>query len=65
MKPEAKQRMERELRDAPNMAEAFKIVGKYYDLENCKPSLMQKQIVLPKIVNGMNALGAKARREYA
>jgi len=57
--------MKNELLHSKSVAEMFQILKKYYDLDNCNPSLMIKQIMVNKLQQGVVALGAKPRREYA
>jgi len=65
MNRNAEYSMNEELMLSTSISEAVQVIKKYYDLDNCKPSPMMKQIVLPKIVTGLKTLGAKPRREYA
>lgn len=51
-------RMNEELMEANSLSEMLKVLNKYYDLDNCKPSNMIKQIMFPKLLDALQKSGA-------
>lgn len=51
--------MEAELRKADNMAEMFRILMRYYDLDNCKPGAIVKGTMILNLQRGVTMLKAK------
>lgn len=45
--------MNEELMRAGSLSEMLRVINKYFDLDNCKPSNMIKQILYPKLEKAM------------
>jgi len=56
--------MRKELNACNNIAQAFDVLKKYYELENCKPQMFVKAQFVAKIGKSMKDLGAQPRRQY-
>lgn len=56
--------MNQELNAAANIAEMFSILGKYYDLENCRPGAIVKSTMIGSLQRGVMLVGAKPKPQY-
>lgn len=57
--------MEGELVNAENMAQMFEILGRYYDLENCKPGYIVKRAIIQYLQMGVKTVRAQAKPMHA
>ncbi len=51
-----------ELKASKNMEEFFSILGKYYDLQNCKPGDIVKMTMIAKLPSIITLVGAKPKK---
>lgn len=56
--------MNQELNAAANMAEMFAVLGKYYDLENCRPGQIVKSTMIGALQRGVMLVNAKPKPQY-
>jgi len=64
MNSKAKAQMEQELKNSSSIAEMFVVLGKYYDLENCKPGQITKSTMIGSLQRGVMLVGAKPKSIY-
>jgi len=65
LSPKYKAEMNARLKNAGNMAEMFKILGEYYDLENCKPGPIVKNSMIHALQTGVKMVRATPKPFYA
>lgn len=58
----AAKKMNEELLAADNMQEMFDILGKYYDLKNCRPGKITKGLLVTNLQKGVVMVGAKLKK---
>lgn len=56
--------LRKELNGCDNIEEMFKVLGKYYELENCKPNMFTKSIMISKLQDAVKYLKASPRKQY-
>lgn len=56
--------MKQELKDASSLKECFDVLGKYYELENCKPGFITKGILISKLEEAVKYMKAAPRKQY-
>lgn len=64
MNPNAKKQLDQELKICNSIADIFRVLGKFYDLENCKPGLITKSIMISKLQDGVKFVNAKPRKNF-
>jgi hypothetical protein len=62
--PKYKAQMNAELKNASSMADMFKILGEYYDLENCKPGPITKGGMIAMLQRGAEIVQANPKPAY-
>jgi hypothetical protein len=53
--------MNEELKKATTVSEMFKILEKYYDLQNCKPGMTTKAVIINNLGKFILLTGAKKK----
>lgn len=64
MNPNAKKQLDKELKESKSLADAFRILEKYYDLENCRPGMFTKAILISKLKDAVTFLKAVPNEKY-
>lgn len=64
MNPKYKAQMDAELKSASSMAQMFRILGEYYDLENCKPGPVTKGSMILMLQKGAEIVSANPKPAY-
>jgi len=54
-------KMKVELNNAESMEDIFRVLEKYYDLKNCKPSKITKALLLVGLSKAVTMVSAKLR----
>jgi len=60
-----KQKIKEELKASRNLKEAFDILGKYYELENCKPGFIVKGVLIKKLEEAVKTMNAQPRKQFS
>jgi hypothetical protein len=64
MNSKYKAQMNAELQKANSLADMFRILGEYYDLENCKPGPITKGGMIAMLQRGADIVQAKPKPAY-
>ena len=64
MQPKYKALMNEELKKASSMADIFRILGNYYDLEGCKPGYITKMTLIHALQKGVDIVKAEPKKAY-
>ena len=54
--------MNQELMNCKTLAEMLDVIKKYYDVENCRPGQIGKQMFIASLPQALNVVGAKPRK---
>ncbi len=54
--------MNEELMECDTLAEMFAVLKRFYNLEDCKPSMMLKMVVIPQLVEAVERLEPEPKK---
>ena len=64
MNKAAQRQLNDELKKASSVSEMFRVLEKFYDLDNCKPGSITKSIMVVNLQKGVGYVGAKPKPQY-